>query len=304
VIPRYLTAVIIIVIFVAVFFLSKLTFDIPIFNNSTNKIEANDPLKTNPNPIAKFNAKDPQNLSARAAVVIDAKTGSILFEKNADLKHLPASTTKIMTALITLEKCSPESVITVPEIEQEGTQMGLAAGDQVTVENLLYGMLINSGNDAASALASSCAQTQEQFISSMNEKAEDLNMNDTYFVNPTGFDNDYQYSTAHDLAKLANVTMSSPLISRIVATKSTVVTDITGTKTYFLENINELLEVVDGLEGIKTGQTQGSLENLVTRTTRNGNSVVVVVLGSKDRFTETQNLIEWAFDSYEWINPY
>ncbi|OGD81538.1 hypothetical protein A3A54_02260 [Candidatus Curtissbacteria bacterium RIFCSPLOWO2_01_FULL_39_62] len=254
--------------------------------------------------MAKFNAKDPQNLSARAAVVIDAKTGSILFEKNADLKHLPASTTKIMTALITLEKCSPESVITVPEIEQEGTQMGLAAGDQVTVENLLYGMLINSGNDAASALASSCAQTQEQFISSMNEKAEDLNMNDTYFVNPTGFDNDYQYSTAHDLAKLANVTMSSPLISRIVATKSTVVTDITGTKTYFLENINELLEVVDGLEGIKTGQTQGSLENLVTRTTRNGNSVVVVVLGSKDRFTETQNLIEWAFDSYEWINPY
>ena len=128
-------------------------------------------------------------------------------------------------------------------------------------------------------------------------------MKDTHFSNPTGFDDDLQYSTAEDLAKLANVAISNPIISKIVKVKSTVVTDFTGNKTYYLENINELLGIIDGLEGIKTGQTEGSLENLITKTTRNGNSVIVVVLGSEDRFTETQNLIEWAFDIYSWVNP-
>lgn len=134
----------------------------------------------------------------------------------------------------------------------------------------------------------------------MNQKAQDLQMTNSHFINPAGFDDNLQYSTASDLAKLANVSISNPLISEIVTTKSTVVTDVSGTKNYYLDNINELLGVVDGIEGIKTGQTGGSLENLITRTTRNGNSVIVVVLGSDNRFAETRDLIEWAYLNYEW----
>ena len=302
-IPRYLTASAIIIIFVAAFLLPKSSLKIPIFDIPVKQIKANNPLEVNPLPVANFNYQNPQGITARSAIVIDSKTGVTLFEKNATLKHLPASTTKLMTALISLEKCSTDTIITIGEFEKEGTQMGLSTGDQITVENLLYGLLINSGNDAATALVTGCAQSPNNFTASMNQKAEDLKMKDTHFTNPTGFDDDPQYSTAEDLAKLANVAISNPLISKIVKVKSTVVTDFTGNKTYYLENINELLGIIDGLEGVKTGQTEGSLENLITKTTRNGNSVIVVVLGSEDRFTETQNLIEWAFNSYDWVNP-
>jgi len=303
VIPRYFTAAAIVIIFISVFLLPKSSLKISIFDIPVKQIKANNPLEVNPLPVANFNYQNPQGITARSAIVIDSKTGVTLFEKNATLKHLPASTTKLMTALISLEKCSTDTIITIGEFEKEGTQMGLSTGDQITVENLLYGLLINSGNDAATALVTGCAQSPNNFTASMNQKAEDLKMKDTHFTNPTGFDDDPQYSTAEDLAKLANVAISNPLISKIVKVKSTVVTDFTGNKTYYLENINELLGIIDGLEGVKTGQTEGSLENLITKTTRNGNSVIVVVLGSEDRFTETQNLIEWAFNSYDWVNP-
>ncbi|KKP93931.1 MAG: hypothetical protein UR98_C0001G0016 [Parcubacteria group bacterium GW2011_GWA1_36_12] len=302
-IPRYFTAAAIVIIFISVFLLPKSSLKISIFDIPVKQIKANNPLEVNPLPVANFNYQNPQGITARSAIVIDSKTGVTLFEKNATLKHLPASTTKLMTALISLEKCSTDTIITIGEFEKEGTQMGLSTGDQITVENLLYGLLINSGNDAATALVTGCAQSPNNFTASMNQKAEDLKMKDTHFTNPTGFDDDPQYSTAEDLAKLANVAISNPLISKIVKVKSTVVTDFTGNKTYYLENINELLGIIDGLEGVKTGQTEGSLENLITKTTRNGNSVIVVVLGSEDRFTETQNLIEWAFNSYDWVNP-
>ena len=302
-IPRYLTASAIIIIFVAAFLLPKSSLKIPIFDIPVKQIKANNPKEVNPLPVANLNYRNPQNITAPSAIIVDSKTGVTLFEKNATLKRLPASTTKLMTALISLEKCSPDTVTTIGEFEKEGTQMGLETGDQITVENLLYGLLINSGNDAATALVTGCAQSPNNFTASMNQKAEDLKMEDTHFANPTGFDDDLQYSTAEDLAKLANVAISNPIISKIVKVKSTVVTDFTGNKTYYLENINELLGIIDGLEGIKTGQTEGSLENLITKTTRNGNSVIVVVLGSEDRFTETQNLIEWAFDIYSWVNP-
>ena len=302
-IPRYLTTIAIIIIFVAAFLLPKSSWKIPVFSQPAEQIKASNPRQINPLPVANFNYQNPQGITARSAIVIDSKTGVTLFEKNATLKHLPASTTKLMTALISLEKCSTDTIITIGEFEKEGTQMGLSTGDQITVENLLYGLLINSGNDAATALVTGCAQSPNNFTASMNQKAEDLKMKDTHFTNPTGFDDDPQYSTAEDLAKLANVAISNPLISKIVKVKSTVVTDFTGNKTYYLENINELLGIIDGLEGVKTGQTEGSLENLITKTTRNGNSVIVVVLGSEDRFTETQNLIEWAFNSYDWVNP-
>ncbi len=240
--------------------------------------------------------------TARSLIVLDGKTGVSLYEKNPHLKHLPASTTKLMTALVALEKCSGQDVITVNRLEKEGSQMGLAVGDSLTVENLLYGLLLPSGNDAAYALADNCAPSEDVFIAKMNEKAKELGMNETHFVNPAGFDADMQYSTAADLAELARVATGNPLIAKIVKTKSTVVTDNTGLKTYYLENVDKLLGIVEGIEGVKSGETDGALEILLTKTTRNGNSIIVALLGSKDRFGETQKLIEWAFSNHVWSN--
>ena len=252
-------------------------------------------------PIAKESQTDPPEISARSATVIDLKTGTTLFEKNPKLKHLPASTTKLMTALISLEKCTQETVITVGDFPKIGNLMGLEVGDQITVINLIYGLLIKSGNDAAYVLANSCSSSYQDFITQMNEKAKSLEMLETHFVNPAGFDNEFQFSTAQDLTKLAKVAITNPLISKIVATKSTVVTDVSGNKAYYLENVNELLGEIPGLEGVKTGQTNGSLEILITKTTRDGNSIIIALLGSKDRFEESKQLIEWTFGNYRWV---
>ncbi len=238
--------------------------------------------------------------SAQTVVVEDEKTGNILYSKNPDLKHLPASTTKLMTALVALEKCSVDDIITISNVQKDGSLMGLADGDRVSVLNLLKGLLITSGNDAAFALSQNCADSYNSFIDKMNKKAQDLQMFNSHFVNPAGYDNDLQYSTAADLAKLARVATANPIIADIVKTKSTVVTDQSGLKTYYLQNINKLLGIVDGVDGVKTGETDGALEILISKTTRDGNSIIVSVLGSHDRFGESQQLIEWAFANYSW----
>ncbi len=243
---------------------------------------------------------DAPQVTASSAVVIDNKTGTSMYEKNSNLRHLPASTTKLMTALVSLEKCSPSDIVEVRDVEGDGSQMGLKVGDKVTVENLLYGLLIPSGNDAAFVLARNCGDSYDQFIAAMNQKAKDLNMQNTHFVNPAGYDDPLQYSTASDLALMARVAVTNPIIAKIVKIKSTVVADITGTRTYYLENVNKLLGVVPGLEGVKTGETDGALENLVTKTTRGDNSILVVVLGSQDRFGDSKSLIEWAYQNYIW----
>ncbi len=238
--------------------------------------------------------------SAQAIAIIDSKTGISLYEKDANTKHLPASTTKMMTALITLENCSPKDIVTVTSLQKEGSQMGLEVGDKLTVENLLYGLLLTSGNDAAYALANACASSYNSFIQNMNQKALDLEMKNTHFINPAGFDDNLQYSTALDLAKLAKIVVANPLIAKIVSTKSSVVTDITGNKTYTLENIDKLLGVVSGLEGVKTGQTEGSLGIFISKITRDGNTVIIAVLGSNDRFGESEQLIDWVFKNHIW----
>lgn len=256
-----------------------------------------------PYPVKKETTPDIGEISAISAVVIDVKSGITLFEKNSNVKLLPASTTKLMTALVALEKCSPGQVVTVSYVEMEPTSMGLEMGDSLTVRALLYGLLIASGNDAAIALAYSCANSTSDFVRQMNFRARELNLQNTHFTNPAGFDDPGHFTTANDLAKLARVAIANPTLAKIVSTKSTVVTDSSGNKTYFLENINKLLGEVEGIEGIKTGQTEGSLEVLVTQTTRNGNTIIAVVLGSTDRFQDSKQLIEWAFTSHTWISP-
>lgn len=273
------------------------------FLNNPKKITSQTQEKLGQFPVRLENSPNPPELTARSATVIDNKTGITLFEKNADARHLPASTTKLMTALIALENCLPKTVIKTGFVQKEGAQMGLSEGDSLTVESLLYGLLIPSGNDAAYVLSYSCAPSYQDFINAMNKKSKELGMLNTHFANPAGYDDQLQYSTARDLTKLARAAVANPVISKIVATKSVVINDITGTKTYYLENVNKLLGVVPGIEGVKTGQTEGSLENLVTKTTRDGHTIITVVLGSEDRFGESQALIQWGFQNHRWLNP-
>lgn len=301
-IPQALIASIIILSTLGVIILNSYSYPIPFLNNP-KKITGQGIEQLGQFPTRLQNSPNPPELSASSASVIDNKTGITLYEKNPDSRHLPASTTKLMTALIALENCFPKTVIKVGFVQREGAQMGLTEGDSLTVESLIYGLLIPSGNDAAYVLAYSCAPSYQDFINAMNKKAKELGMLNTHFANPAGFDDEFQYSTARDLTKLARAAVASPLISKIVATKSTVMSDITGTKTYYLENVNKLLGVVPGIEGVKTGQTEGSLENLVTKTTRDGHTIITVVLGSSDRFGESETLIEWGFQNHRWLNP-
>lgn len=299
---RYLFASFIVASFALFEVLPRTPINLPVYSKSTPQVKA---VKTEPSayPILANNFKEVPQIKATSSVVIDFKTGQALFEKNPNLKHLPASTVKLMTALVALQKCLPETVITVSDVQKVGSQMGLDVGDQVTVTNLMNGLLINSGNDAADTLASACASSIPEFVDSMNDKAKSLDMGNTHFANPTGFDDLLQYSTAEDLAKLARVAVGNPQIAKIVATKSTVVTDVSGNKTYYLQNVNQLIGEVYGVEGVKSGETDGALENLITKTTRGESSIITVVLGSIDRFEESKNLIEWAFANYRWVTP-
>jgi D-alanyl-D-alanine carboxypeptidase (penicillin-binding protein 5/6) len=297
---RLAVAAVIIVSLSAILFSQRIP--IVLKNDSGEKPSAEIPALY-PYPVPQASFEKAPGISARSAVVLDAKTGITLFEKEPEIRHLPASTTKLMTALVALEKCSPEKLVRIGFVEEEPTQMGLSQGDVVSVKNLLYGLLVSSGNDAAFALSYSCAASTEDFVREMNLKAAELQMHNSRFENPAGFDSPVQYTTARDLAKLAKVAIANPLLAKIVATKQTVVTDASGQKTYYLSNINKLLGEVDGVEGVKTGQTEGSLEVLVTQTTRNNNTIVAVVLGSQDRFLDSKQLIEWVFRNHQWVAP-
>ena len=297
---RFFLIVFIIILQILVIVISKSSFTANLFTRQKQNRLASIVASSNSALSANEGFQKAPFVSAKSAIIVDAKLGNVMFEKNSNFRPLSASTTKLMTALVALEKCSPENIITVGPVNTNGTQMGLASGDQVTVETLLYGMLMASGNDAAYVLASSCAESYDAFVNLMNERARKLEMANTHFDNPAGFDSDYNFSTAADLAKLAKDAVANPLISKIVATKTIVLSDVSGIKTYYVENINKLLGEVDGVEGVKTGHTEAAGEILLTKATRAGNTIIVVVLDSQDRFDDSKKLIEWAFANYHW----
>lgn len=258
--------------------------------------------------LAELNLED-HNLAfinALSFYVIDVDSGSILAEKNANQTLYPASTTKIMTALVARELYGLNEIITVPQgVKEQGNGMGLIVGEQMTVENLLYGLLIPSGNDAAFTLASYYSSDndwgEKGFVDKMNEKTRELHLDNTHFVNPAGFDDEKQISTARDLAILAKELLKDDFLSEVVSTSSKTVTDISGKNSHFMENTNHLLGVLDGVRGIKTGTTLLAGEVLVTLVERDGHSIIVALLASNDRFSETTQIVEWVFKNYEWI---
>jgi D-alanyl-D-alanine carboxypeptidase len=240
-------------------------------------------------------------ISAQAALAIDMDSQVSLYEKRADSPYLPASTTKIITALVAMEYYPLNLVIKVPEFRVEGQKMGLIAGEEMKVEDLLYGLLVYSANDAAEVLALNFPGGRELFIVAMNLKAKELGLAHSKFSNPAGLDDgDGHVTTAKDLIRVSEIAMKNSLFAKIVGTKEKTVTSTNGRIVHKLKNINELLGNVDGVMGVKTGWTENARENLVTYIERDGHKVMIALLGSQDRFGETRELIDWIFASYSW----
>ena len=228
-------------------------------------------------------------VSATAAVLMDADMGQVLYEKNGDRQMLIASTTKIMTALVVLEHAAPDDVITVtPDHMAEGSSMYLKAGETVRVEELLYGLLLCSGNDAALALTE-CAGGLTPFVALMNEKASALGMARTSFANPNGLDADGHYSTARDMAVLAAAAMENPTFRRICSSHSVTI----GQRT--MENHNRLLRQLEGCIGLKTGYTQAAGRTLVSCTEREGCRLVAVTLQDGNDWADHAALYDYGF---------
>mgnify|MGYP000007292124 FL=1 len=228
-------------------------------------------------------------VSATAAVLMDADMGQVLYEKNGDRQMLIASTTKIMTALVVLEHAAPDDVITVtPDHMAEGSSMYLRAGETVRVEELLYGLLLCSGNDAALALTE-CAGGLTPFVALMNEKAAALGMAHTSFANPNGLDADGHYSTARDMAVLAAAAVENPAFRRICSSRSVTI----GQRT--MENHNRLLRQVEGCVGLKTGYTRAAGRTLVSCAERDGCRLVAVTLQDGNDWADHAALYDYGF---------
>ena len=233
-------------------------------------------------------------VSAKAAILMHADSGRVLYEKNADEHMLIASTTKIMTAIVVLEHCEFDDLVEVDSRSAgiEGSSMYLKAGESYTVEDLLYGLLLVSGNDAASALALHVADSMEEFAELMNAKAAELGMTESSFKNAHGLDEEGHYSTARDMAKLAAYCMGNEDFARIAGTVSHTVGEQT------LVNHNRLLREYDGCLGLKTGYTMAAGRTLVTCAERDGARYVCVTLNDPDDWDDHKALYDWAFANY------
>lgn len=240
------------------------------------------------------------SVSAYGVYAIDMDLGDELLAKNSQIKLSMASTTKIMTALVAADYFKSGQVLTVPkEALVGGSSMDLLAGEQMTFRSLLYGMLLNSGNDAAYTIAYNYTGGMSNFISQMNERAVQMGLKNTRFQNPAGFDNYEHYTTAEDMTQIAKVFTKDPLLAKIVSTKNTSVLSFDKSQQHLLTNLNKLLGQ-GGVVGIKTGTTDASGENLVTLVERDGHRILIVLLNSRDRFGETKQIIDWIFTNYSW----
>ena len=233
-------------------------------------------------------------ISAKSTIVKDCTTGRILYERNADKRSLIASTTKIMTALLICEKCNVLDRMQIPKeaVGIEGSSIYLKAGEILTIQDLLYGLMLHSGNDAAVALAIYCAGTIEEFAQMMNDKARVLGMKNTNFENPNGLDSPNHYSTAEDLSILAAYAMENPIFEKIVSTKNVKI----GQR--YLKNHNKLLWQLEGADGVKTGYTRSAGRILVSSAKRNGRRLVAVTIDDPDDWSDHINLLESGFMNY------
>ena len=243
-------------------------------------------------------------INARAAVIYDRTTKKIMWGKNENTKKAMASTTKIMTATVVLEKANLSDMVTISKkaAGTGGSRLKINTGDKITVRDLMYGLMLRSRKWCSSSFSRTCWRKCRRLCGAY-EKAKELGLTQTHFVTPHGLDNEEHYTTAYELAKLTDYALQNKTFAQIVNSKTYTIT-INGIARN-LYNTNELLGVLSGVDGVKTGFTGNAGRCLVTSTTRNGNQIIVVVLGAdtkKQRTSDSSKLIEYAFKNYERVN--
>ena len=267
--------------------------EVVIEEDEKNEIEASASSDTKP------------TINSRRYAVYDRLSGRCIYGKDENKQTAMASTTKIMSAVIIVENCNLEDIVTVTAKAAGvgGSRLGLHTDDKISVNDLLYGLMLRSGNDAAVALAIHTAGSVEEFANLMNQKAEVLGLTNTHFVSPHGLDNSEHYTTAYELAKITDYALKNETIAKIVKTKTTIIS-INGNPMQ-INNTNELLGNVEGVYGVKTGFTNNAGRCLVTSVKRGDMDVIIVVLGAdtrKDRAKDTMKLIEYAYKRFYIFN--
>jgi len=242
-------------------------------------------------------APNPPMIQAKAAIVIDATTGKVLYSKNGEEQHYPASTTKMMTLIVALEQGNPDDLVTVSKnaASTEGSSLDLTQGEQLKMVDLLYGIMLISGNDATVAVAEHIAGTVEKFAKLMTEKAHAIGANDTHFANSSGLPDPNHFTTAHDLARIAAYGYKNSLFREIVSTKHKIIPWPGKDHGRELFNENRMLWLYEGGNGVKTGYTEAAGRCLVSGAKRNGMQLITVVLDSETMWDDSIALLDYGF---------
>lgn len=247
-----------------------------------------------------------ENTTAKACVVFEANSGRLLFEKNKDQKLPEASTTKIMTALVVAENADINEVVVIPKqaVGIEGSSIYLREGEKLTIKELLYGLMLRSGNDCAVALALHVGKTINGFADMMNEKAKSLGCKSTNFTNPHGLPDDNHYTSAYDLGLISCETIKNPIVKEIVSAKNIKISNDGYDYPRYLKNKNKILTIYNynGANGIKTGFTKKAGRCFVGSAERDGMQLVVVLLNCGPMFEESMQLMDCFFEQYEMKN--
>lgn len=239
-------------------------------------------------------------VSAQAAALIDVASGRILYSKQGDQQRLIASLTKIMTAIVAIEQGDPSASVKVSNnaYGKEGSSLYLQLGQEMTLEHMLYGLMLRSGNDAATAIAEHIGGSVEGFAFLMNQKAEELGLENSHFVNPHGLDAEGHYSSANDLATLTAYALKNPLFQEIVKTELKKVPNPNEAWNYQWRNKNKMLYLYEGADGVKTGYTKAAGRGLVSSATREGRQLVVVTIDAPGDWNDHANLLDYGFKHY------
>lgn len=245
--------------------------------------------------------RQPPAVAAATGVVIDAASGAVLWGLDEHRAVQPASVSKIVTALLAVERGNLDTVITVDLPQQmlsRGSTMGLVTGDWFTLRDLLYGLMLPSGNDAAAVIATHLAGSEPAFAEQMNQRLCDLGLTDSHFINASGLGRGmYNMASAYDLAQVSRAAMQHPAFVQIAGTRAWTAR---GSRVLAMSNLNQLIGWYPGADGIKIGWTPGAGNTIVGSATRNGHRVIVVLLNTPDRAGESAALLNWAFANHRW----
>jgi D-alanyl-D-alanine carboxypeptidase len=255
----------------------------------------------NPGGPVQTGTDPPPRVTAEHVAVVDDGSGNLLYSQDPFARSAPASITKIATTIVALERVPDVSTVYTTTVSSSAlvacdgsSVMGLEPGDHVTLETLLYGMMLPSGNDAAEQVAVSLAGSREQYVAWMNEKVAALHLHDTHFVTPSGMDADEHYSSAYDMALWARYGMQKPEFRTIVATPRKVSDE------YYMHNLNPLLGVYDGADGVKIGYTDIAGRTIVASATRDGHRVYVSLMRSRNLAGDCIALFDWVWKTFRW----